>query len=110
MPKYMVFLGRRGAKTIVWRPEDNPIGVFETDTPQEAMQQASMISGVMGAFFAIEGEFWGVTPADAPKSFGQLDSTDEMLSKLIEQTTQSLAQIRAAGEGGDKRDAPREED
>ncbi len=88
---YMVFMGRRGASSIVWRAEENPAGVYYGDTPDEACQAASAHLGVMGAFYAIPGHFWGVIPGHEPKPFGaKLDAAEErdrQLGKLIEQVT-----------------------
>ncbi|MDE2101950.1 MAG: hypothetical protein KGL39_32185, partial [Patescibacteria group bacterium] len=91
MTEYLVFFGRRGDKSIVWRPEENPLGVYSGKDGTDACQQAAAYHGVMGAFFAVEGTFWGVTPADAPKQFGQQPRLDEQLSRLIDRVEQRLA-------------------
>ena len=101
MNNYIVFLGRRGANSIVWRAEENPLGVFSGETAQDAMQQAAAYHGVMGAFFAVQGEFWGVTPQNVPKPFGERDTVDEKISKLIDVYESKLELDKGTpGEGG----------
>ena len=56
MQPYLVFFGRLGDKSIVWRPEENPLGVFEGESGTEACQAAAAYHGVMGAFFAVDDE------------------------------------------------------
>ncbi len=94
MPHYLVFFGRRGASSIVWRPEENPAGVFEGNTPDEACAAASQYLGVMGSFYAIEGHFWGVMPGNVPNPYGTAmsaaDRTAATLEKLIKVAEQQL--------------------
>jgi hypothetical protein len=90
MNNYIVFFGRRGDRSIVWRAEENPVGVFAANDSEHACQQAAAWSGQMGAFFAVEGTFWGVRPDQAPKMFGQRDSVDEAITKLIERVEGKL--------------------
>jgi hypothetical protein len=94
MNHYLVFFGRRGDKSIVWRAEENPAGVFEGETPAEACQAASAYLGVMGSFYAVEGTYWGVLPGNTPKPFGTSDSMDDKLTQLIK-----VAQNRLLAEG-----------
>ena len=95
MPQYMIFLGRMGANQIVWEAQENPIGVFEADTPQEACLKASVKRSVMGAFFAVEGTFWGTKPGELGKSFGERDTVDDKLTQMIEATKAQLEMERA---------------
>lgn len=84
MSMYLVFFGRRGVRSIVWEASENPLGVFTGDTPEEAMHKAAAVAGVMGAFFAVEGTFWGVTPDSTPTAFGTAETTDQRINRLIE--------------------------
>jgi len=96
--EYMVFYGRRGDRSIVWRAEENPIGVYQADSPEEACQKASLHRSVMGAFFAVEGKFWGVMPGQEPSQFGTLKNRDEQLSTLIEKVTKLIPELPSGKE------------
>lgn len=97
---YIVFMGRRGHNTIIWRPEENPLGVWEGESGEYACQQAAAQCGVMGAFFAIEGTFWGVTPANAPRQFGERAPIEERLEALLgEATKRGIMPVSDEGEG-----------
>lgn len=85
MGRYMVFFGRRGANEIVWETHENPVGVYEGNSPEEAMQKAAAHKGVMGAFFAVEGTFWGFTPGNTPTSFGTKERTEDKIGRLVDQ-------------------------
>ena len=91
MNTYLVFFGRRGTRSIVWEAHENPLGVYEGNTPEEAMQAAAAHVGVMGAFFAVSGAFWGVTPGNVPKPFGSIEAQEVTIAKLLEKITDRLA-------------------
>lgn len=91
MSTYLVFFARRGVKSLVWEPHENPLGVYEADTPEAACQAAAAYVGVMGAFFAIPGTFWGVTPGNVPQPFGTLESQETAIAKILDKISDRLA-------------------
>lgn len=104
MPEYLIFFGRRGAAELVWRPEENPVGVYDGATPTEAVQKASAHKGIMGAFFCVEGTFHGFDMNNTPTSYGSKVTTDQKVGKLIDQisalTGLEPGQVRELTEGG----------
>jgi hypothetical protein len=106
---YMVFVGRRGVSQIVWRAEENPLGIYEGNTPEEACQAASAHSGVMGAFYAIEGTFWGVMPGREPQPFGTAVSAADRQANQIERLIETAGKMLGAGKDHDAEGSTEEE-
>lgn len=115
MAFYMVFGSTRrpvwgGESYLAWNPE--PLGVYQSDDPDEACKMAASERESMGNFFAIEGHVWGIALQDpqatrfGTKKPAQQDAAEKMLALLerAEQRDQKIMELEAKLKGDDDDD------
>lgn len=94
MPFYIVFgastqesiAGRSGSKAedkrLVWWP--NPVGVFRSDTADDACKKAAQKTGRLATFAAVDCTPWGITMLEVDGAYELGDPLEEADAKIQE--------------------------